>query len=354
MADWSAVHSQINGKQAPTQTNSGYQPNLLNGVLGIGGNVAGGVVGQGIGRSVGGAVGAAVPGLDFTGVPEAAGAGLGGYTGAILGGALGQAGGNATADLIRGLTGDKTVSPQQTAQNTSTQLTEGGASQAIGGPLAKGLGFIAHPIAPFIGKVNDILEKSPKSINIGEVGGLLDQFKSEIMPQLQRKGLGVEAQDAYNNLSVRVVNMLSAMKDHIPAEAGMPPGVNVAEMKLPIAAANEMKRNLYSLARDSYGFVAKPEQEAIKQFARLTKNAIGQAEPSTNLPNAIASGLYQVPDAAGAISQILGLGQGPMVRAVQGLGGAPVKVIQKLIPQNGGALNQILPGLISGGLQLNN
>lgn len=109
-----------------------------------------------------------------------------------------------------------------------------------------------------------------------------------------------------------------------------------------------------SKTRDSYGFIAKPEQEAIKQFARLTKNEIAQQEPGVNLPNQVVSTLYKVPDTLNALINVLSLGNPTAARGIQTITGLPGELLQKIIPQGGGYLKQAIPGLFQLGGQLSN
>lgn len=322
------------------QQQSSSQSNPLNNIMQLGGGIAGGAIGQRAG-AIGGAL---IPGLGETGAPEIAGA----YAGGVAGNSIGSGLGNAGADWIRStLLGDKTVNPAQTLPDSIEAGKEGGLAQAIGFPIGKAAGYAAHPIAPWINQVNRILAKSGKEVNVGEVGGLLDKFKNEVLPEFNKKGMGVEANQAYSDLTSRITNMVTAMKPHVDSTSMQ----DINKLTLPIADANQMKRNLYQLAKTSYGYIAQPGQEAIKQFARLTRNEIAKQEPGVRFPNAMASATSKAAEIGPGLMKILTLGQAPATHALQAAAGIPAHIIQKMIPGGGGYLNSLLPGLIQAGEQ---
>lgn len=326
--------------QAKQPTDKGYKSNVLNTIFSTGGAVLGGI-GGGIAGVAGGAM---VPGFDLTGIPEA----VGGYTGAVAGAGAGAGAGNGLADFIRGLSGDKSVNATQTLQNTPDQVKSGAAAEALGVPIAKGLGLVAHPIMPFINRVNTILDNSPK---VTDMGKILNDFRTNELPKLYAAGHGNAAQAAYDDLTQRVRGMITAIKPHVPGNANTVG--DIADMSIPVSQANEIKRSLYQLVGDNYGEIAKPNVEAIKGFAKLTKDQVAKAEPAISKYNAAASGLYKVPDTAKALTNIIGLGQPAAARSLQMITGAPTKAAQKVIPANGGYLRTLIPGLFQGGAQLN-
>lgn len=365
-----------------------YKPNLLNTILSTGGAIGGGL----LGGAAGVAGGAMIPGADLTGIPEA----VGGYAGAVGGAGIGSGAGNAMADFIRSLTGDKSINIQQTLKDTPGQVTSGAASEAIGLPVAKGLGYLAHPIQPFIDMVDKKLASSPKVVDFGQ---LLKDYEVNVLPKLRQSGFGQKATDAYNELSANITDAVSAFKNPASKSAlktevsGIPnevtPAVgmsepsrygyngplrdpiplsnttsqNVSSMELPISQANQLKRNLSQQVSDYYGFdTGKPNIEANKQFGHLLKTNIEQQVPGVNtmgpgniLPggNKVASALYNVPNTADALMRILSLGQPQVANALGKVGNLPFKAIQKVIPSNGGYLRQLLPGLFQTGSSLN-
>jgi hypothetical protein len=331
--------------QGYLKSQSAYKPNLLNTVLSTGGAIAGGALG-GIG---GAATGALVPGADLSGVPEVAG----GYLGGVAGAGAGSGAGNATADWIRGLFGDKTVNPQQTLNNTPEQVKEGAVSQAIGVPIAKGLGVLAHPIAsvmsgdvPFIKGVDSTLAKSSKQIDIGQ---LINEYKQNVIPEMEKKGVGTDATKAFNKLMVDMTNATSAFKASSKVMDTEGFGMNLS-----MSQANQLKRNVTQSISDFYG---QPTQSADinarKAFGGILKKAIETAEPSVKLPNSIASKLYKAPEFAQGLGQILALGNPKAAKAIEMIGNLPSGIIHKVIPQGGGYLNQALPRSLQLLLQAN-
>lgn len=331
--------------QSYLQQQQQYKPNLLNNVLSTGGAIGGGLLG-----GAGGVIaGAAIPGADLTGVPEAA---LG-YAGGVAGAGVGAGAGNASADFIRGLFGDKTVNPQQTLQNTPEQMAEGAAGQAIGLPMAKGMGIVAHPIAnvmgggvPFIKGVDATLGKSAKQIDIGDILGL---YKKNVIPEMEKKGLGFDATQAFNKMSADMTGATSAYKasPDVMDTGGL--GMNI-----PIKQANQLARNVQQSVKNFYGqSTQNADISARKAFAGLLKDAIHTAEPATKTADKIAHKLYQGPDIANGLLQILSMGRPEAARALQMVGNIPNAITNKVIPANGGYLKKALPSLIQTLLQTN-
>lgn len=311
----------------------------LNNVLQLGGAVGGGVLG-----GAGGAVaGAAVPLANLTGASELAG----GYLGGVAGAGAGAGVGNAGADWIRKtLLGDKTVDMNQTVPNSVEAGKEGAIGQAIGGPLAKGLGIAAHPIAsvmsgavPFIKGVDATLAKSSKQIDIGELLGL---YRKNVIPEMQKQGVGSDATQAFNKLSADMAGATSAYK------AG--PKLMDTEamgMNLPIAQANQLKRDVAKSVSNFYGQATQnADINTRKAFGGLLKDAIQTAEPGVKWANNTASALYKVPEVTQGLAQILALGNPKAAKAIDMLGNIPRKMVQTPIPKGGGYLNQTLPILI--------
>ncbi len=79
--------------------------------------------------------------------------------------------------------------------------------------------------------------------------------------------------------------------------------------KVPIKAAQEIKQNLYNLAREYYGFQGPAEAQVQKALGNTMKNAISKAEPGVNLPNFGAQAGYVLPDIAKGLSTVVGFGQ---------------------------------------------
>lgn len=341
--DWEKELYGSKGYASQTNQSNGQKLPWLNNAMQLGGNLVGGQIGS----KVGAGLGALVPGLDFTGIPEAAGA----YGGRIVGGGVGAGAGNYGADFIRqNLLGDKTVNPNATIPNSIQAGQVGAVSEGVGVPLAKGLGFLAHPIAPFISRVNNILAKSPKEIDFGAVNGLLQDFRDNILPNFSAKGQGIEANPAFNNVSARVNEMIDALQPHVSPTVNNIGKQDIGDMKVPIAVANQVKRNLYDLVRKNggvFGEMGNTEGEVTKAFARSVKDTIHGEEPGTKFPDAIASALFKAPDFLEGLSNIIPNAKG--ASAVRQLGRFPVSIVQKIIPRGGGALNQLIPGLIQGG-----
>lgn len=301
----------------------------LNTVAQMGGGLAGGIAG--------GAAGG------LAGIETGPGALATGYLGAVGGAGVGSGAGNALADYLRKGLGDQTVDTSKTGANSVDAGMFGAGAEALGIPLAKGLGFLAHPIKPFVKQVDNILAKSTKNINIGDVGGLLEQFQKEELPKFREKGLGKEAQEAYNSLSGRVVDIVSSLKKHVPGDAGVTEDIN--KLELSAENTNKLKRAIYQLNKDMYGEIGKPEVEVNKAFGRVVKNALEKAEPGIATPNKIASAMYKVPDTVTDLTGLLALGNPGAARGLRAVTGLPGKAVQKAVPANGGYLKKTLPRL---------
>lgn len=358
----------------------------LNTASQIGGQFVGGLLG-----GVGGALaGAAIPGADLTGVPEA----IGGYTGAVGGAGIGTGVGNAVADTIRSkVLNDKTIDPSQTIPTSVNAGKFGAATEAIGIPAAKGLGYLAHPIVPFISMVDKKLASSKAVIDISK---LLQNYEETVLPKLRQKGFGQEATDAFTRLRVNITDAVNAFKDHMPAENPPPvtssgsivgkPNLNILDngtvgkvntnildngtvgkptdissMELPISQTNQLKRNITGNVNDYYGFdTGKPNIEAVKQFGSLLRQEIAKVEPTVEHfpvypggkpalpfgPNQVASTLYKVPETLGGLGKILSLGNPQASKAIGTVEKLLPVIPQKLFPQGGGAWNQLLPAIM--------
>ncbi len=352
----------IEGDHAPTQAEAeqifgeaGLRPKapILNGIGQLAGGVLGQTVGGDLGALGGAAAGALVPGGGETGATEAVGAAGGGYAGGVAGAGIGSGIGNAGADLIRKyLLGDSTVNSAQTINNSLDAAKIGAAATAIGGPIMKGIGIAAHPVEaamegiapatehiPFLQGVNQILNNSTKSINMSDVSGLLSDFEKNILPNVGNKLKSDEISAAYDTLKNSITKNYGK---EVEGTTGFP-----QIGKVPIKAAQEIKQNLYNLAREYYGFQGPAEAQVQKALGNTMKNAISKAEPGVNLPNFGAQAGYVLPDIAKGLSTVVGFGQPAAAKVINsGINLVPGLVGKAFPLQNGAISQQVLPRLL--------
>lgn len=282
-----------------------------------------------LGAMGGGAVGSVLPGAG-TVVGAAGGAVAGGYGGRVAGGGAGRAAGEMGIDYLEDILNKRELSSDV---DLGDSFKTGAVSEAIGTPLAKGAGLLAHPIKPLIGRVNKILENSPKTFNITD---LISKGRAKIQPDLDRQMVGTKGREALNQT---VVDMIGSARERITHTSG-----KIVD-DLPISELNDMKRLLYKNAKEYGRDTGKLPQEVSKKMGRFLKETIEEAEPGVKLPNSIASLLYKVPDLMSTLPYLIpGL---PLrgVGAINKVGSIPFKVAQKAIPEDGGLLQQIFPAL---------
>lgn len=326
------IQSYLKGQQ--NQPKAGW----LNPVMQLGGAVGGGILG-----GLGGAA---------LGAETGPGAVIPAYLGGVAGAGAGSGVGNAGADWIRKtLLGDKSVDYNKTLPNSVEAAGQGAIGEAIGAPVAKGLGMAFHPIAsimsgdvPFVKGVDQVLSKSPKTVDMGE---LLGKYKSDVLPEMLKKGLSTDATQASNKLGVDITNATSAYKatPNLMDQTGL-------DMELPIQDANQVARNLQSSVSDFYG---QPTQNADiasrKAFAGLIKDAVHTAEPTTQRADSLAHTAYNLQDVPSGLLSLLSAGNPRAARALQLIGSVPGAVTKKVVPQGGGYLNKALPLFIQAILQ---
>jgi len=305
-------------------------PGMVEGAIRFGGNVAGGAIGQRVGTPIGAGIGA-------IGGPTGAaiGAGTGAYAGSVAGGGAGSVGAEALLNLIGDIMNKRNI--DITDSNYEDRFKEGASGQAIGIPIAKGLGYLAHPIAPFTKNVASKLSKSVKSIDFDE---LLKMWKPQMASKFAQDTVGSDAAPILEKIPIDVLKAVAEKRVHSPE------GVSNV---LNLTKSNEIKSALQKSVSKYYGKGSgevPAESIARKDLARTLKQTIEKLEPGVKIPNAIASFLHQL-DITSAMKHSYGF-PGSAVLRLTGYTADPIrKGIQKAIPEGGGYLNQLFPGLLS-------
>lgn len=282
-----------------------------------------------LGSAGGIAAGALVPGADLTGVPEAAAGYAGAVGGAGAGTALGQGAINGVEKMMGGAAPANMSGQLNSMKNAGIA---GGAAEAIGIPVAKGLGYIAHPIAPFINSVNQTLADSPENIDFSK---LFQNYQQNELPNLARQAKGPDVNSSYEALRNYLSNdVIPAYQPHLSPSGNTP--VDVNSLNVPVADANLIKRALTSGA--DYGNPNKNIENLNRiKLSSYLKTAIEQAVPQVKTPNTIAHNLYNVQDAVPQLVKAF-----PFIgRLIDKTGGLAIPAAQKAIPANGGYLQQL-------------
>ena len=277
------------------------------------GGIAGGVIG-GIGGTV-------------------AGMGVGGVPGAVGGATLGGAAGESLRQLVnryRGL--DAPDTPLEAATGIAQQGAIQGGSEAIGAGIAKGASAGARAVyrgylkpslaASKVAKADQIVATAldegipisrrgtAKAQEIitelrGEVDNILGQSQGTLDLHRVAERVRAFAKRRYFKPGVDTSDyqMALGVADKLDQHAalGLPPGARPTRVDVPLSAANEAKRGLYTSVKEAgFGTPQGAKKTTEKYAAHQLKTGLEQAAPAIAPLNARESKLI---DAAKAIRQ---------------------------------------------------
>ncbi len=169
---------------------TGYQPNWLNTVLSTAG-------------TIGFPLGADVLGIGAA--PETGGLSLGALAADPALAGAGAASGNAAADFIRHLTGDPSISTQQTLQSSPGQFLGGGLADIGGGLLSKSLGTLFNPISALTDVIDRVAHNTPGTVDLGKA---LSGLKNTLGSNVKFIDNPTEATNAYKDLTNQTLGFL--------------------------------------------------------------------------------------------------------------------------------------------------
>jgi len=276
-----------------------------------------------------------------------AGGALGGYGGSVLGSGVGAGLSQEGINLLEQLLGGNPPQTLQDRLSKDIQAGQAGATgEAIGLPLAKGLGFLAHPIASLGDQLDNVLKNSPAKIDLGQT---LSSFQKSMGNEFAKSTTGREGQQAINDLVPNVVSSIKTFQKHIPAENPAPnvamPQVDVASLKLPALQANQLKRNI----RTGVNY-QNPNNDPLTMsrmaLASQLKDQIHQAVPGSGFWDKGMQVTNWVPNLLQTLTNLIP--NSATQNAFNTIGKNAVKPAQAAIPQGGGYLKWLLPGLFSG------
>lgn len=262
---------------------------------------------------------------------------IAGILGSLFGTPLlgaGAAGGGYIAG--KGIESGLAGNPLSAGSNLGMGPAQATGNQLLGSGIAKGAGFLTHPIAPFTNMATRALTKSPAMIDIGK---FLSDLFSQGTQKFAKNVVGSEFTPAYNKVATDISSAVPELTKHI---AGTGQASNVVQNLIPALTANSLKSGLQQGSKEFYGAVGPTDIEMRKLAAYLLRQELESAVSGIKVPNAIAAGMHKIPNALEDLTYALPWRTGILARHV---GQLPAKAIQKAIPESGGFLNYLLPAL---------
>lgn len=316
-------------QQAPQQL-----PELLKGIIRGGGNIVGGMVGERAGAGVGSLMGSIFPPAEVLTIPAGA------YGGSVLGGGAGSAGAEAIINAAEDYMNNRPINIADV--NYGDRFKEGAMGQALGIPIAKGVGLLAHPIKPLTDIVSKKISDSPAVANILNI---LDNW----VPLMKDKF----AQDTLSTEGAKAVDKVN-LNTQLAARSLIPHDSSQISNDLSMPQLNQLKQTIQQSVSKYYGkgfgdmpVSQRAEIVARKDLAHTLKGVLEDNVPGIATPNNIASALHNLDLITFLRHAPWNLPGGGILRLV-GYGSEPIRQgIQKAIPAGGGYLNQLLPALFS-------
>lgn len=266
---------------------------------------------------------------------------IGAFGGAVAGAGVGSAGGYSLSNILNRIretgnpiepTPDETLEGE--VKNQAGAFTMGAGSEAVGLPLAKGLGYAAHPIKAVLeNMVDKPLAQSAARINLPE---MLWGAKNKLIPEFEKKFYGSAAKEAWENL---VKDVKEGARHYVEADPS-----DIISETIPIKGINDMKRNLTGGVKKFGENTRNIDNEMRKALAAFFRQTVEEEGPDiARTGNKIASTMYKVPNAVQAVGRALPFQAGKIIEL---LGGVSQGVRDTVVPYGGGYMKKAIPGLL--------